>query len=311
MAKGRILITGGAGFIGSHLAARLSREGNEVVVLDNLMRGNKLSPSVMKNIRFIKGDVRRKRDVEKAAAGCTRIYHFAAVLGVDVVADNPVETMETEILGLKNITDFAIAEGVSKLIYSSTSGVYGHSAIEKSFTEVIQLDPRTSYAIAKRYNEIYLKALFEEKGLESISLRFFNVYGPGQDTRMVVPRFIEQAHRGEAITVYGNGKQTRDFTYIEDTVEACIRVAEKVKGCEVLNVANQEEISIRKLAETILKITGSSSKITCIKAPVKRYDYEVGRRVGNSEKLFKAIRFRPTTSLEQGLKKMLRAGSGK
>ncbi|MCC7303044.1 MAG: SDR family NAD(P)-dependent oxidoreductase [Bacteroidia bacterium] len=311
MSKKRVLITGGAGFIGSHLAARLVKEGKEVVVLDNLLRGNKIPAGVQKKLKFIKGDVRRKQDVRLAAKGCDLIYHFAAVLGVDVVADNPVETMETEIVGLRNITDYCIANGTKKLIYSSTSGVYGHSAIEKSFTETISLDPRTSYAIAKRYNEIYLKALYEEKGLESVSLRFFNVYGPGQDTRMVVPRFMEQALKGEPLSVYGNGKQTRDFTYIDDTVTACIKVAGKLKGCEVLNVSNEEEISIRELAHAVLKITGSTSGISFIKAPSKRYDYEVGRRVGNSEKLYKNIRFKPDTSLEDGLRRMLKAEYGR
>ncbi|MFB6258230.1 MAG: NAD-dependent epimerase/dehydratase family protein, partial [Flavobacteriales bacterium] len=138
---------------------------------------------------------------------------------VDVVADNPVETMEVEAKGMLNITEAALLHGVNILIYASTSGVYGHSAIEESVKEDIQLDPRTSYAIAKRYNEIYLAGMYEEKTLPSISLRFFNVYGENQDERMVVPRFFEQAVKGDPITVFGNGKQTRDFTWIEDSVE--------------------------------------------------------------------------------------------
>ncbi len=301
----RVLITGGAGFIGSHLAERLLKAGNEVVVLDNLMRGNKLPKEIMKDIKFLQGDVRKMKDVRKAAEGCDQIYHFAAVLGVDIVADSPVETMDTEFLGMKNVADFSLANNVEKIIYSSTSGIYGHSAIEKSFTESISVDPRTSYAVAKRFNEIYLKALHEEKGLQSVSIRLFNVYGPRQDTRMVIPRFIAQAHKGEPLTVYGKGIQTRDFTYIDDTIDAITKLAQKVNGCEVFNISNEEEVRIRDLATEILKLTGSRSVIEYAQVPKKRYDYEVERRVGNSEKLFKTTGYKPVTRLKEGLKKLL------
>jgi UDP-glucose 4-epimerase len=298
----KILVTGGAGFIGSHLVKRLVDDGHEVTVLDILLRGNKLEKEILSKVNFVNGDVKDSELVNKLGKGCEIVYHFSAVLGVDVVADNPVETMETEILGLKNVTDAALLHKIEKIIYASTSGVYGHSAIEKSATETIQLDPRTSYAIAKRYNEIYLKALYEEKGLTSISLRFFNVYGKRQDNRMVVPRFLEQALRNESITVYGDGNQTRDFTYIDDTIEACIKLTGKMSGSEIFNVANEDEITIQQLAEAIVKVTGSKSKISYIEAPKKRYDYEVERRYGSSEKLFKETGFRPDTDLEKGLK---------
>lgn len=297
----KILVTGGAGFIGSHLVRRLVEEGNEVTVLDNLLRGNKLDHDVMQKIYLRIGDVRNYQVVDELTKGCDQIYHFAAVLGVDVVADNPVETMDTEVIGMKNIADAAMKHGVSKIIYASTSGVYGHSAIEKSFTEEIQIDPRTSYAIAKRYNEIYLKALFEEKGLNSLSLRFFNIYGKKQDNRMVIPRFLEQALAGNPITVYGQGKQTRDFTYIDDTVTACVQLAEKGGQAEIFNIANENELTIEDLAHAIVKVTNSKSKISYIEAPKKRYDYEVERRYGSSDKLFKTIGFKPNTQLEEGL----------
>ena len=301
----KILVTGGGGFIGSHLVERLVKDGHEVVAMDILLRGNKLKKEVLSEIHFLDEDVRNRDAVMRYTRGCEYIYHFAAVLGVDVVADNPVETMETEVIGLKNIVDAALLNKVDKIIYASTSGVYGHSAIERSVTETIQIDPRTSYAIAKRYNEIYLKAVNEEKGLDSISLRFFNVYGERQDNRMVVPRFIEQAFKGEDITVYGDGQQTRDFTYIDDTIESCIKLSKIVKGSEIYNVANEDEITIKQLAEAIVKVTGSGSKITYIEAPKKRYDYEVERRYGSSEKLHKAVGYKPNTKLEAGLKAIM------
>ena len=300
----KILVTGGAGFIGSHLVERLVSEGHEVLVLDKLLRGNKIKKSILKDINLVNGDVRDYELVKKLTKGCEHIYHFAAVLGVDIVADNPVETMDTEVIGMKNVADAAIINGVDKIIYASTSGVYGHSAIEKSATENIQIDPRTSYAIAKRYNEIYLAAQFEEKGLNSISLRFFNVYGSHQDTRMVIPRFIDQAVNGKPITVFGDGNQTRDFTFIEDTLTACTKLAEEVNGCEIFNIANEQEMTIKELAELIKEVTQSESDIHYLEAPKKRYDFEVERRIGSSGKLMAAINYKPQTTVQEGILKL-------
>ncbi|MGB0915884.1 MAG: NAD-dependent epimerase/dehydratase family protein, partial [Crocinitomicaceae bacterium] len=212
----KILITGGAGFIGSNLAKRLVDDGHKVVVLDSLLRGNKLDKGTFDKIDFIKGDVRNSDTVLQASKGCDIIFHFAAVLGVDIVADNPVETMDVEVIGTRNVVYAAEANNIKKIMYASTSGIYGHSAIENALTEEVLVDPRTSYAMAKRYNEIYLASHYEEKGLNVISLRFFNVYGWNQDTRMVIPLFFEQATNDKKITVFGTGKQTRDFTYIDD-----------------------------------------------------------------------------------------------
>lgn len=297
----KILITGGAGFIGSNLTKRLVGDGHEVVVLDNLLRGNKIDKSSFEAIRFVKGDVRDAALVNELALGCDIIYHFAAVLGVDVVADNPVETMDVEVIGTRNVVKAAEQNNVKKVLYASTSGIYGHSAIESALTEEVLVDPRTSYAMAKRYNEIYLASNHEEKGLEAICLRFFNVYGENQDNRMVVPRFFEQAVSGKPITVFGTGAQTRDFTYIDDTIEACVRLM-NVKGYHVVNIANEAEWNIQYLAERIKEISGSNSEISYIDAPKKRYDYEVERRVGSSDKLNQLIDYKPKTTLSEGLK---------
>ena len=297
----RILITGGAGFIGSNLAKRLYTDGHQVIVLDSLLRGNKLDRETFNNITFIQGDVRDYDTVFNASKGCDVIFHFAAVLGVDIVADNPVETMYVEVIGTRNVVLSAQANNIKKILYASTSGIYGHSAIEnQAYTEEILADPRTSYAMAKRYNEIYLASHHEERGIDVISLRFFNVYGSNQDNRMVVPRFFEQAIANEPITIFGSGKQTRDFTYIDDTVESCVRLM-NVKGSHIVNIANEKEWCVEELATKIVAITGSSSTMQYIDAPKKRYDYEVERRVGSSEKLEKMIQYKPQTVLDAGL----------
>jgi nucleoside-diphosphate-sugar epimerase len=298
----KILVTGGAGFIGSNLVERLVTDGHQVIVLDNLLRGNKINPEVFRKIEFHNKDIRDLQAVEEASKGCDVIFHLAAILGVDIVADNPVETMDVETVGMRNIAIAALNNGIKKILYASTSGIYGHSAMEKSVDEEIMVDPRTSYAMAKRYNEIYLSALNEEKGIQSIALRFFNVYGHNQDNRMVIPRFFEQALNNEAITVFSKGLQTRDFTYIDDTIESCIRLMNLDAGFQIFNIANENELSIIDLAKRIKEITKSSSEIVFIQAPDKRYDYEVERRVGSSEKLFSHIKYKPGTSLEDGLK---------
>jgi len=298
----KILVTGGAGFIGSNLVQRLVEDGHEIVVLDNLLRGNKIDHTIFQKIKFYNKDIRDMEAVEEASKGCDIIFHLAAILGVDIVADNPVETMDVETIGMRNVANAALNNGVKKILYASTSGIYGHSAMEKSVDESIMVDPRTSYAMAKRYNEIYLSALNEEKGIQSIALRFFNVYGYNQDNRMVIPRFFEQALKGEPITVFSKGLQTRDFTYIEDTVESCIRLMNLDVKFEIFNIANENELSVIDLAKRIKQIINSSSEIIFIEAPDKRYDYEVERRVGSSQKLFEHVQYKPGTSLEDGLK---------
>ena len=299
----KILITGGAGFIGSNLAKRLVKEGHQVVVLDNLLRGNKLDKDTFSNIEFVKADVRDFEAVLNASKGCDLIFHFAAVLGVDIVADNPVETMDVEVIGTRNVVLAAQNNNIKKIMYASTSGIYGHSAIENALTEEVLVDPRTSYAMAKRYNEIYLASHHEEKGIDVVSLRFFNVYGENQDNRMVIPRFFEQALSNSDITVFGSGKQTRDFTFIDDTVEACVRLM-TIKGCHIVNIANEAEWCIEDVAHRIKSITGSASKIIYLDAPKKRYDYEVERRVGSSDKLLQLSGYKPLTSLDEGLQRI-------
>ena len=304
----RILVTGGAGFIGSNLSKRLVKDGHQVVVLDNLLRGNKLDKSTFDLIQFINGDVRDFETVNSAAKGCDIIFHFAAVLGVDIVADNPVETMDVEVIGTRNIVNAAMQNNVQQVLYASTSGIYGHTSFEKLLTEEILVDPKTSYAMAKRYNEIYLASHYEEKKINVISLRFFNVYGHNQDNRMVVPRFFEQAKSNEPITIFGTGKQTRDFTYIDDTVEACVRLM-NIKGCHIVNIANENEWCIEDLGLKIVELTGSTSSIQYIDAPKKRYDYEVERRVGSSLKLEAMTGYKPATNLEEGLLKIIAINS--
>jgi len=305
MNKTKVLVTGGAGFIGSHLVEELLDREHDVVVIDNFLRGNKLPDEIINHIDLVEGDITEKDVVEKNSRGCKIIYHLAAYLGVDMVADKPVDTMTVEVKGMHNVINAARLNGVEKIIYASTSGVYGKTAIEKSVSEDFIIDPRSSYSIAKRFNEIFLQANWIEKKIQSVSLRYFNVYGERQDNRMVIPRFFEQAFSNKPITVYGTGNQTRDFTYVKDVVKATCLLAEKVEGCEIFNICGVNEHSIGKIAKLIKNISNSKSEISLVDIPKGRYDFEVERRSGDSTKLLNHIGYHPETSLKNGLKKII------
>ena len=173
--------------------------------------------------------------------------------------------------------------------------------MEHAVNENFNVSPSSSYAIAKRYNEIYLKSVHAKHNINTFSLRYFNIYGPRQDTRMVIPRFFKQAISNEDILVYGNGKQTRDFTYIDDTIDSTINIPLQCKGSEIINITKGEDITILELAKKIKNITNSKSKIQLIDNPSFRKDYEVEKRFGSSEKLLKLIKKKPETNLDRGL----------
>ncbi len=294
----KILVTGGAGFIGSHLVDNLSKN-NDVIVFDNLLRGSKLIQN--NNIVLINKNIKNFDDINIAMQNCDIVFHMAAYLGVDEVAKNPIETMETESIGTFNIINAAIKNNVKKIIYASTSGIYGKVDIDKAVQEDFSVSPSSSYAIAKRYNEIYLKSIYQEHKIDNFSLRYFNIYGPRQDSRMVIPRFFFQALSGNDVIVYGDGKQTRDFTFIDDTIDATIDISKKCTGSEIINITKGEDITIIELANKIVKLTNSKSKIKLVDNPSFRKDYEVQKRFGSSEKLMKLIGSKPEISLDEGL----------
>lgn len=306
----KVLVTGGAGFIGSHLTTFLVRRGCRVVVVDSLLRGNKLPPEILPDIEFIPGDIRDRTLMCRVLRGCDIVYHLAAVLGVDIVAENPMETMDVETIGMQNIVAGCLERGVSKIVYASTSGVYGKAEMSSAVTEEVNVAPRSSYAIAKRYNEIYLAGTWQEHGLKSASVRLFNVYGPRQDDRMVLPRFVGQALNGKPITVFGSGKQTRDFTFVEDSVESLVRLGDKFDGCDIFNVARGEDICIQKVAQIVKDFFKSDSPIVHVASPKARQAFEVEKRFGNSDKLFGAIQYKPATSFMEGFERTYSVAKG-
>ena len=299
----KILITGGAGFLGSHLTEHLSKK-NKIIVIDNLSHGNKIV-SINSNIKLIEGDVRDFDLVKYHSKNCQTIFHLAAVLGVDVVSKKNVETMDCEFEGIKNICLSAKKNNIKKIIYSSSSGVYGKLNYDRNVKEDSVISPVSAYSISKRACEFYLKSFYNENKITCIAVRLFNLYGPRQDERMVIPRFINQAIKNKPITVYGSGKQTRDFTYIDDCVKVFDLLEKKVNGFHILNSSKGNDFNILGLAKRLKSGLNSKSKIVKISVPKQLEEFQVIKRCGNSSKLFKLINYKPNTTYSVGIKKTL------
>jgi len=299
----KILITGGAGFIGSHLTEFLSIKNN-IIVIDNFSHGNKID-RLNKNIKVIKGDVRDRDLLNFYSRKCTSIFHLAAVLGVDVVSKKNVETMECEFEGIQNVCHAAKKNKISKIIYSSSSGVYGKLNYKKNVNENATVAPVSAYSISKRACEFYLKSFYQENKITAIAVRLFNLYGPRQDDRMVIPRFIKQALANKPITVYGSGKQSRDFTYIDDCIKVFDLLNKKIKGFHIVNSSKGKDFDILGLAKIIKKNLKSKSKIVHLKVPKKLEEFQVLKRCGDSSKLNKLIKYKPSTNFTTGLKETI------
>ena len=305
----RYLITGGAGFIGSHLAERLLEQGERVVLLDNLSTGS------MENIRHLKGSERMEYHLDgienrqllaELVDDADVIVHLAAAVGVKLIVESPVRTIETNVNGTQLILEAACKKKKLVLI-ASTSEVYGKNT-NVPFHEDADLvlgattKGRWSYAASKALDEFLALSYWKEKKQPVIVVRFFNTVGPRQTGRygMVLPNFVKHALDGTPIEVYGNGQQSRCFCDVRDTVESLLRLMplDRAVG-EVINIGNTEEVSIENLAKIVKQRTGSDSAIQFIP-----YDkaYEPGfedmmRRVPSIEKLHSLTGFRPQTSL--------------
>ena len=313
----KILITGGAGFIGSHLAERLLSHNNEIYVLDNLSTGNfKNIEHLSKNDRFhcIIEDVRNESNTEELIKNCDVVYHLAAAVGVRLVIEQPLETMETNILGTHLLLKLC-SQYHKKILLTSTSEVYGKGMSEHFREEdnCIIGPPnkrRWSYAASKAKEEYLTFAYYYERELPIIIVRLFNTIGPRQTERygMVVPNFIKQAVNNRPLTVYGDGKQTRSFLAIDDAIETLILLMENPKAIgEVFNIGGEQEISIEDLANLIIRLTESSSSIKYVsyqEAYGEEFE-DMRRRIPDISKLKKLTGFRSKVSLEAILEKMI------
>jgi UDP-glucose 4-epimerase len=310
-AKSQILVTGGAGFIGSHLVERLLRDGHRVAVIDDCSTGtlaNLQSVMAHPDLRVFQTKVSQCPELEKIVARAAAVYHLAAAVGVELVVHSPIATIETNVRETEVLLAAAGRHSTPTLL-ASTSEVYGKSS-KAGFDEEDDLiigPPhlgRWSYACSKLMDEFLALAYAHEKGLPVVIARLFNTVGPRQTGRygMVLPRFIAAAKRGEPLRVYGNGQQTRCFCYVSDTVEALVRLQNTpaARG-EVFNVGSTEETTIHALAQQVIRTLQSSSRIVFIpydEAYAKGFQ-DMLRRRPIIEKLARITGFRPQTSLQQ------------
>ena len=304
----KILITGGAGFIGSSLADKLLKnKENFVVAVDDLSTGHKKKlPSGYDNFLFIKADVNDRAVVSDIMTTYKfdYVFHYAAVVGVKRTLENPLLVLR-DIEGIKNILETSKNTKVKKVFYSSSSEVYGEPVEFPQNEETTPLNSKLPYAVVKNLGEVFLKSYYREYGLPYTILRFFNTYGPKQSKNFVISRFLYFALKNQDITIYGDGKQTRTFCYIDDNVDTTVRILEN-NLCEnsVINIGNDNEISILELAKLIIDITGSRSKLVFL-PPLKEGD--MTRRYPDITKMRKILN-RPLVSLEEGIKKILETG---
>lgn len=319
----RVLITGGAGFIGSHLADAYLQRGDEVLIIDDLSTGT------IENIRHLKNNPRFQYTIDSVhnqpvtaelVDQCDVVVHLAAAVGVKLIVESPVRTIETNVRGTEVV--LALANKKQKrVLVASTSEVYGLST-DVPFKEDGNLvmgattKGRWSYACSKAIDEFLALAYWREKKLPTTIVRLFNTVGPRQTGRygMVIPTFVRQALAGRPITVYGNGKQTRCFGYVGDVVGALIKLMDHPESVgQVFNIGSTEEISIVKLAEKVKELTNSASEIVFVP-----YDeaYEEGfedmpRRIPDISKVRNLVGFEPKMSLDGILQTVIDFQSGR
>jgi UDP-glucose 4-epimerase len=316
----KILVTGGAGFIGSHLTEELLAQGHQVVVLDDMSTGN---PENLENFhelsafRLVEGSVLNEEILEPLIQEADLIYHLAAAVGVKLILERLVETLDNNVQGSEKVIRLAHAAGNKKVILASSSEVYGKSPnLPWNEDDDLLLGPtsygRWGYACSKMMDEFLGLAYSKEKGLPVVVIRFFNTVGPRQKGQygMVFPRFVSQALAGEPITVYGDGTQSRCFTNVDDVVGAIIDISRvpEAEG-QVFNVGNNQEIDINHLAELVKETLGSSSPIAHL--PFNEtygIDFEdIARRIPGLEKIQSYIDFQPGSDLRPVIKRIASA----
>ena len=312
-----VLVTGGAGFIGSHLVERLLGDGKNVVVLDDLSTGNRQNLHTMENnprLRIIEGKVSTCAELPELVRDAESIFHLAAAVGVDLVVKSPIHVLETNLHETEVLLKAAATHRVPILV-ASTSEVYGKSE-KPAFSEDDDLligppqHSRWGYACSKLMDEFLSLAYAKERGLPVVIVRLFNTVGPRQTGRygMVLPRFIAAAKAGEALRVFGDGKQSRCFCCVLDTVEALVRLQNTpaARG-EIFNIGGTEEVTILELAQRVIETLGSKSKVEFIpysEAYAPGFD-DMRRRKPVVEKLASTTGFRPQTSLAEIIRRTM------
>lgn len=305
----KVLVTGGAGFIGSHTVDRLINEGFEVIVLDNLRSGrleNIRHHVAGGNFRFVRGDIRDANLVRNLVSKVDCIIHLAALVSVPESIKDPVLTSEVNVKGTLNLLKASADFGVKRFVFASSCAVYG-DAETLPIKEDCPAKPKSPYGVSKMVAENYVQKYLEDFGLETVCLRYFNVYGPRQtcsDYSGVITQFINCLERSLPLTVFGDGEQTRDFVNVNDVAEANLLALKcrHVDG-EVFNIGTGLATSINQLAETLLEVTGKTqSKIVHSKAR----EGDIRHSVADISKAKEKMGYNPKAMLKDGLKALLK-----
>lgn len=296
------LVTGGAGFIGSHLVESLVARGDVVRVLDNLSTG-KLENlrGTLDRIDFIEGDIRKPEDLVRALQGVDLVFHQAAFVSVPLSVKEPDICLETNVIGTQQVLEFSRKAGVKRVILASSAAVYGEIS-EFPLSESGKTDPLSPYASSKYIAEIYAQMYTHQLGLDVVALRYFNIYGPRQNPESeyaaVIPKFIKQLIDEKSPVVYGDGKQSRDFIFISDVVQANL-LAGSVNGApgKVINICSGQEISLLDLLDKLSDIFKRKIDPT-FESPRTG---DIYRSLGDPLLAYKLLKFKPKTSIEEGL----------
>lgn len=299
-----ILVTGGAGNVGSYLAKKLAEDVNNfIVIFDNLLTGSTKKIPQRSNVLFIKGNINRYNDIAVVfhRFNFDYVFHFAAVVGVKRTLDNPLLVLE-DVKGFENILNLCKNTNVKKIYFSSSSEVYGEPFEIPQNEQTTPLNSKLPYAIVKNLGESYLRSYQQEFGLTYTIFRFFNTYGPNQSEDFVVPRFIKLALKNMDINIYGDGLQTRTFCYIDDNIDTILKIHNnKLLDNEVINIGNDFEVTILDLAKMIVKLTASKSKIIHLPA---LEEGDMSRRCPDIAKM-KGILDKSLINLEEGISNLI------
>lgn len=304
----RTLVTGGAGFIGSHLVDRLMKEDCEVVVLDDFSAGkveNVQHHLGGQRFHLVKGDIRNLEDVRKAVRGVDVVFHLAAVVNVPLSIEDPLLVNDVNVRGTLNLLEASLKEDVQRFVYVSSCAVYGE-AHYLPIKEEHPIRPLSPYGISKLTAEHYCRIFHKVHGLKTVCLRFFNVYGPRQSEGPysgVITQFISRLRRGKPPTIYGDGKQTRDFLFVRDAVEANILVLES-QHCvgETINIGTGKSTTINELAKVLMKMFGATT-VKPEYAPSRVGDIRDSYAdIGKAERI---LGYKPRFGLEEGIKRFL------
>ena len=303
----KVLVTGGAGFIGSNLAEELIGRGARVTIIDNFTTGFRENlEEITGDFDFIEGDITDEATVAKAVDGVEVVFHEAALPSVPRSVDDPAETHRVCVDGTFKLLIKSREAGVKRFIYAASSSAYGDQPILPK-VETMRADPLSPYAVAKLTGELYCRAFNNVYGLETLSLRYFNVFGPRQNPASmysgVISRFIDALMTGQQPVIYGDGEHSRDFTYIDNVVDANIKAAQTTKGLgETMNVANGDRVTLNELLDVLKIITGKTD-VTADFQPSRLGDVKDSQ--ADNRRAVECLGYEQLIGLEEGLRKTI------